>query len=84
MTKASPSSAAWSAWSVTTPRHRRSLAESLYKIALIADGEKRNAALDEAIGIVERLDAAGKWPADKKDLKENLFALRTPSQASQP
>ena len=61
-----------------------SLAESLYKIALIADGEKRNAALDEAIGIVERLDAAGTWPADKKDLKENLFALRTPSQASQP
>ena len=52
------------------------LVVSLYKIALLADGERKSAALDQALRIVEQLDAAGKLSPDKKDWKDKLLALR--------
>ena len=54
------------------------LVVSLYKIALLADGEKKSGAVDEALKIVERLDAEGKLSPDKKDWKDRLLALREP------
>jgi tetratricopeptide (TPR) repeat protein len=53
----------------------------LYKLANVTDGERKQAALDEAIKIVERLDAEGKLAADQKDWKDRLLALREGSQA---
>lgn len=53
------------------------LVVSLYKIANMADGEKKEAALDEALKLVERLDAEGKLSPDKKDWKNKLLALRS-------
>jgi hypothetical protein len=54
------------------------LVVSLYKIANLADGETKDAALDEALKLVERLDAEGKLSPDKKDWKGKLLALREP------
>jgi hypothetical protein len=52
------------------------LVVSLYKIALMAEGERRQAALDEAITMVERLDAEGKLSPAQKGWKDRLLALR--------
>ena len=54
------------------------LVVSLYKVAILADGEKKSGAVDEALKIVEQLDAAGKLSPDKKDWKDRLLALREP------
>ena len=54
------------------------LVVSLYKIAILADGEKKSGAVDEALKIVEQLDAEGKLSPDKKDWKDRLLALREP------
>ena len=54
------------------------LVVSLYKIAILADGDRKSAAVDEALKIVEQLDAAGKLSPDKKDWKDRLLALREP------
>lgn len=52
------------------------LVVSLYKIATFAEGEKKSAVIDQAIKIVERLDAEGRLPPDKKNWKDKLSALR--------
>jgi tetratricopeptide (TPR) repeat protein len=57
------------------------LAGSLHKIAQLANGERKSAAIDEALKIVERLDAEGKLAPDKKSLKDMLLALRGGPQA---
>ncbi|HYJ58152.1 MAG TPA: hypothetical protein VEW64_02230, partial [Methyloceanibacter sp.] len=49
---------------------------SLYKVALAEDGERKSAALDEALTLLERLEAAGKLSPDKQDWKNRLLALR--------
>jgi hypothetical protein len=62
----------------TNAQWQTDLVVSLYKIATYADGEKRSAALDKALAIVERLEAEGKLSPDKKDWKSRLLALREP------
>ncbi len=52
------------------------LVVSLYKIAIMADGARKQTALDEAIKIVERLDAEGKLSPAQKGWKDRLLALR--------
>ena len=52
------------------------LVVSLYKIAIMAESERKQAALDEAIQIVDRLDAEGKLSAAQKGWKDKLLALR--------
>ena len=52
------------------------LVVSLYKLAPVADGDRKSAALDEALKIVEQLDAEGKLTPDKKNWKDMLLALR--------
>ena len=55
---------------------------SLYKLALVSDGDRKSAALDEALKMVEQLDAEGKLTPDKKNWKDMLLALRTSSPHS--
>jgi tetratricopeptide (TPR) repeat protein len=52
------------------------LVVSLYKIAIMTEGERKQAALDEAIKIVDRLDAEGKLSPAQKDWKNKLLALQ--------
>ena len=52
------------------------LVVSLYKIAIMAEGERKQAALDDAIKIVDRLDAEGKLSPAQKDWKNKLLALQ--------
>ena len=49
------------------------LVVSLYKIAIMADGERKRTALDEAIKIVERLDAEGKLSPAQKGWKDGCW-----------
>ena len=42
----------------------------------MAEGERKTAALDEAIQIVDRLDAEGKLSPAQKSWKDKLLALR--------
>ena len=57
------------------------LVVGLYKIALMTGDDKKAASVDEAIKIVERLDAEGKLSPDKKNWKDMLLALRAGPQA---
>jgi hypothetical protein len=52
------------------------LVVSLYKIATFADGDRKSAALDKALAIVERLEVEGRLSPDKRDWKSRLLALR--------
>jgi hypothetical protein len=54
------------------------LVVALYKLALVTEGDQRRAYLDEALKIVEALDAEGKLSPDKKNWKNMLLALREP------
>ncbi|HEX7532311.1 MAG TPA: tetratricopeptide repeat protein, partial [Methyloceanibacter sp.] len=51
----------------------------LYKLAELSDGDKRKEAVQEALTIVDRLEAEGKLSPDKKNWKDLLLALRAPS-----
>jgi hypothetical protein len=49
---------------------------SLYKVALATDGERKSAALDEALRLLGELEVSGKLSVDKKSWKDMLLALR--------
>ena len=51
------------------------LVVSLYKIAIMAEGERKQAALDEAIQIVDRLDAEGKLSPAQQGLEGQAAGL---------
>ena len=78
MRRASPSPGVSPTSTTGNVQWQTDLVVSLYKIAILADGERKSAALDEALKIVERLDAEGKLSPDKKDWKDKLLALRQP------
>ena len=52
------------------------LVVALYKLALGTEGDTKRANVDEALKIVEWLDAEGKLAPDKKNWKSMLLALR--------
>ncbi len=65
----------------TNVQWQTDLVVGLYKIALMTGDDKKAASVDEAIKIVERLDAEGKLSPDKKNWKDMLLALRAGPQA---
>ena len=65
---------------VTNVQWQTDLVVALYKLAQMSD-DKKAASVDEAIKIVERLDAEGKLSSDKKNWKDMLLAVRGAPQA---
>ena len=53
---------------------------SLYKLAEIADGGRKDAVIDEGLEILARLDADGKLDDDQKGWSEWFLTLRNGSQ----
>jgi hypothetical protein len=53
----------------------------LAKLAAVSDGATKKDAINEALKIVERLDAEGKLSPEQKDWKERLVTLRNGQQA---
>jgi hypothetical protein len=64
----------------TNVQWQTDLVVALYKLAQMSD-DKKAASVDEAIKIVERLDAEGKLSSDKKNWKDMLLAVRGAPQA---
>ena len=56
------------------------LVVSLYKLAEIADGGRKDAVIDEGLSILARLDADGKLNDDQKGWSESFLTLRNGSQ----
>jgi hypothetical protein len=53
---------------------------SLYKLAEIADGGRRDAVIDEGLQILARLDADDQLNDDQKGWSESFLTLRNGSQ----
>jgi tetratricopeptide (TPR) repeat protein len=51
---------------------------ALYKLARAATGERKDAAIEEALSILKTLDDAGKLSTNEKSWKDQLLALRAP------
>ena len=56
------------------------LVVGLYKLAEVADGERKGAVIDEGLQILARLDADGKLNDDQKGWSESFLTLRNGSQ----
>ena len=52
----------------------------LYKLAKVANGERKDAVIDEGLQILARLDADGKLNDDQKGWSESFLTLRNGSQ----
>lgn len=53
---------------------------SLYKLAKVAAGERKTAAIGEALSLLARLDADGKLNETQKGWEESFVSLRNGSQ----
>jgi hypothetical protein len=56
------------------------LVVGLYRLAKVANGERKDAVIDEGLAILARLDADGKLTEDQKGWSESFNTLRSGSQ----
>jgi hypothetical protein len=63
------------------PEAQKDLIVGLYKLAKVAEAERKEVLIDEGLSLLARLDANGKLTDDQKAWRESFLTLRTGAQS---